>query len=108
MRRYLKEGDIISAEIQNVNVDGSLSLHTRSMKYGKVMEVQLLSKVTRKFTDCILQLMQGVSIKVNPSLIMKRKSYFHNFPCGTSIVLGTNGLIWISATSSPEDAGKNF
>ena len=54
IRDYLKEGDLISvslvylyyiyylldclsqAEVQHVNTDGSLSLHTRSMKYGKV------------------------------------------------------------------------
>lgn len=36
MRKYLHEGDLISAEVQNVFVDGSLSLHTRSLKYGKV------------------------------------------------------------------------
>ena len=36
MRSYLEEGDLISAEVQNVFSDGSLSLHTRSLKYGKV------------------------------------------------------------------------
>lgn len=36
MRRYLQEGDLISAEVQSVFADGSLSLHTRSLKYGKV------------------------------------------------------------------------
>ena len=36
MRLYLKEGDLISAEVQSVYSDGSLSLHTRSLKYGKV------------------------------------------------------------------------
>lgn len=36
MRQYLQEGDLISAEVQSVFTDGSLSLHTRSLKYGKV------------------------------------------------------------------------
>lgn len=36
MRIYLQEGDLISAEVQSVFSDGSLSLHTRSLKYGKV------------------------------------------------------------------------
>lgn len=36
MRKHLKEGDLISAEVQSVFTDGSLSLHTRSLKYGKV------------------------------------------------------------------------
>lgn len=36
MRKYLQEGDVISAEVQNVMSDGTLSLHTRSLKYGKL------------------------------------------------------------------------
>lgn len=36
MREYLQEGDLISAEVQSVFTDGTLSLHTRSLKYGKV------------------------------------------------------------------------
>ena len=36
MRKYLVEGDLISAEVQNIFPDGSLSLHTRSFIYGKV------------------------------------------------------------------------
>lgn len=41
MREYLQEGDLISAEVQNVQNDGTLSLHTRSLRYGKVSVVQL-------------------------------------------------------------------
>jgi exosome complex component RRP4 len=37
MRKYLQEGDLISAEVLKAYDDGSLSLHTRSLKYGKVM-----------------------------------------------------------------------
>lgn len=40
MRQYLKEGDLVSAEVQNIFNDGALSLHTRSMKYGKVRDHQ--------------------------------------------------------------------
>lgn len=36
MRKHLEEGDLISAEVQSIYSDGSLSLHTRSLKYGKV------------------------------------------------------------------------
>lgn len=78
MRKYLQEGDLISAEVQKVYDDGSLSLYTRSLKYGK--------------------LCQGVLVKVFPSLVKRRKTHFHNLPCGASIILGNNGFIWISAT----------
>ncbi|KAL3276794.1 hypothetical protein HHI36_012157 [Cryptolaemus montrouzieri] len=75
MRNYLQEGDLISAEVKNVYSDGSLSLHTRSLKYGK--------------------LGQGIMVKVFPSLIKRSKTHFHNLPIGISLILGTNGFIWI-------------
>ena len=76
MRSYFKEGDLISAEVQTAFADGSLSLHTRSLKYGK--------------------LGQGVLVKVAPALIQRRKAHFHNLPCGAHVILGNNGYIWIS------------
>ncbi|KFB44791.1 AGAP011211-PA-like protein [Anopheles sinensis] len=85
MRKYLQEGDLISAEVQNVHSDGVLSLHTRSLKYGK--------------------LSQGILIKVFPSLIQRRKTHFHNLPCGASIILGNNGFIWISPIMNAEGEG---
>lgn len=39
MRKLLCEEDLVSAEVQNVFADGSLSLHTRSLKYGKLSQV---------------------------------------------------------------------
>ncbi|XP_067662549.1 exosome complex component RRP4-like [Haliotis asinina] len=82
MRHYLKEGDLISAEVQNVMGDGCLSLHTRSLKYGK--------------------LGQGTLLQVSPSLVKRRKTHFHNLPCGASIILGNNGFIWISPTANED------
>ncbi|XP_053600741.1 exosome complex component RRP4 [Plodia interpunctella] len=76
MRKHLQEGDLISAEVQSVFSDGSLSLHTRSLKYGK--------------------LTQGTLVKVFPSLIKRRKNHFHNLPCGVSVIIGNNGYVWIS------------
>ena len=85
MRRYLSEGDLISAEVQNIFNDGSLSLHTRSLKYGK--------------------LGQGVMVKVSPSLVKRRKTHFHTLPFGASIILGNNGFIWIYQTGGTDDEG---
>nr|CAG4644941.1 EOG090X09DD [Leptodora kindtii] len=83
MRQYLREGDLISAEVQNIFHDGALSLHTRSMKYGK--------------------LSQGCLLKISPSLIKRQKTHFHNLPCGASVILGNNGFVWICPTIN-EDA----
>ncbi|CAG5867481.1 unnamed protein product [Menidia menidia] len=83
MREYLQEGDLISAEVQSVFSDGALSLHTRSLKYGK--------------------LGQGVLVQLSPSLIKRQKTHFHNLPCGASIILGNNGFVWLYPTPEQQD-----
>ena len=84
MRHYLQEGDLVSAEVQQLYSDGAMSLHTRSLKYGK--------------------LSQGTLVKVSPSLIKRRKTHFHKLPCGASVILGNNGFVWVSPTSHEEDS----
>jgi len=88
MREYLQEGDLISAEVQMIHGDGALSLHTRNLRYGK--------------------LAQGVLVRVSPSLIKRRKTHFHNLPCGASIILGNNGYIWICPTINEEALNGGF
>nr|CAD7197087.1 unnamed protein product [Timema douglasi] len=82
MRNYLQEGDLISAEVQKIFDEGSLSLYTRSLRYGK--------------------LSQGVLVKVFPSLVKRRKNHFYDLPCGANVILGNNGFIWISSTNTVE------
>lgn len=86
MRQYLSEGDLISAEVQNVFSEGTLSLHTRNLKYGK--------------------LSQGVLVTVPAPLIKRSKTHFHTI-CGISLIIGTNGYIWLYPTpkSTEEGAG---
>jgi exosome complex RNA-binding protein Rrp4 len=36
MRDFFEEGDLLVAEVQAFFADGAMSLHTRSLKYGKV------------------------------------------------------------------------
>ncbi|XP_012252808.2 exosome complex component RRP4 [Athalia rosae] len=86
MRRYLQEGDLICAEVQNVFMDGSLSLHTRVLKYGK--------------------LSQGILLKVQPSLIKRRKTHFHKLSNGASLILGNNGYVWIGASVQDSDRSE--
>ncbi|XP_067938008.1 exosome complex component RRP4-like [Watersipora subatra] len=88
MREYLSEGDLISAEVQSIFSDGQLSLHTRSLKYGK--------------------LGQGILVKVSPSLIKRCKNHFHNLPCGATVILGNNGYIWICPLQTSESAEGGF
>lgn len=41
MRTFFEEGDLLVAEVQAFFADGAMSLHTRSLKYGKVGIVSL-------------------------------------------------------------------
>uniref|UniRef100_G3MPB7 Uncharacterized protein n=1 Tax=Amblyomma maculatum TaxID=34609 RepID=G3MPB7_AMBMU len=86
MRQYLCEGDLISAEVQSIFSDGSLSLHTRSLKYGK--------------------LGQGTLVLVSPSLIKRCKIHFHSLPCGVQVILGNNGYVWVCPL--PSEEGTKF
>lgn len=86
MRRYLQEGDLICAEVQSTFVDGSLSLHTRVLKYGK--------------------LSQGIMLKVPPALIKRKKTHFHNLENGASLILGNNGYVWIGANTRDTDKSE--
>jgi len=36
MRQFFEEGDLLVAEVQSFFADGTMSLHTRSLTYGKV------------------------------------------------------------------------
>ncbi|CAL1292101.1 unnamed protein product [Larinioides sclopetarius] len=82
MRHHLEIGDLISAEVQSVFSDGALSLHTRSLKYGK--------------------LSQGQLVKVPPSLVQRTKTHFHNIVSGVQLILSNNGYIWIAPTSGED------
>ncbi|CCD23860.1 exosome non-catalytic core subunit RRP4 NDAI_0C02000 [Naumovozyma dairenensis CBS 421] len=79
MRSFLKEGDLLNAEVQSLFQDGSASLHTRSLKYGK--------------------LRNGMFCQVPSSLIVRSKNHTHNLPGNITVVLGVNGFIWLRKTS---------
>ncbi|KAI9510019.1 exosome complex exonuclease rrp4 [Russula earlei] len=76
MRNFFEEGDLLVAEVQAFFADGAMSLHTRSLKYGKLRNGQLVS--------------------VPPVLIRRLKSHFCTLPSGVDLILGLNGYIWIS------------
>lgn len=89
MRSYFKEGDLIVAEVQSTFQDGSLSLHTRSLRYGRVG--------------------QGTLVRVPPFLVERCKILFHNLPLiGVHLLLANNGYIWISASRTDEELEYGF
>ncbi|KAF9075821.1 hypothetical protein BDP27DRAFT_1211456 [Rhodocollybia butyracea] len=76
MRTFFEEGDLLVAEVQAFFGDGTMSLHTRSLSYGKLRNGQLVT--------------------VPPILIRRLKSHFITLPCGVDLILGLNGYIWVS------------
>lgn len=86
MRDFFVEGDLISAEIQNFYNDGAISLHTRSLKYGKLDNGQLV---------------------VAPCVLMKRLGqHFLRLSCGVHVLLGLNGYIWITVMDDDSDSTR--
>ena len=80
MRTLYQEGDLVSTEVQAFHGGGgagsSVALHTRSLKYGKLQNGQLVT--------------------VPPALVKRLKQHFVALPCGVEIIIGTNGLLWIT------------
>ncbi|WVQ82448.1 hypothetical protein IAT38_004576 [Cryptococcus sp. DSM 104549] len=95
MREFLAEGDLLVAEVQAFFGDGAMSLHTRSLKYGK--------------------LRNGFLITCPPQLIRRLKSHFYHIPppcgpTGVDIILGLNGYVWVSSGTLQErrEGGEGF
>lgn len=104
MRTFFEEGDLLVAEVQAFFSDGAMSLHTRSLKYGKVggvgrpMDTLLYSRS--------LQLRNGQLVVVSSALIRRLKSHFISLPCGVDLILGLNGYIWVSKHVQDSDQGE--
>jgi exosome complex component RRP4 len=77
MRTVFTEGDFVSAEVQTVTADGIVNLHTRSLTYGK---------------------MENGQVQVVPAGLVQRigKHALALEECGVDILLGNNGVIWIT------------
>jgi exosome complex component RRP4 len=87
MRTYFQEGDLLVAEVQMLMSEGTMSLHTRSLKYGK--------------------LRNGTLVIVPSTLVVRLKSHFHSLQCGVDMILGMNGYIWVQAASGVKAEESN-
>ncbi|KAI9298852.1 hypothetical protein K502DRAFT_362071 [Neoconidiobolus thromboides FSU 785] len=75
MRQLLSEGDLLVAEVHAFYGD-AISLHTRSIKYGK--------------------LRNGCLVQIPPLLVQRSRSHFALLSCGVNVIFGLNGYIWVS------------
>lgn len=76
-----------------------MSLHTRSLRYGKVRATVSSSLASTVLTSPLSfppQLKNGNLLNVPPALVPRLKSHFHSLPCGVDLILGLNGFIWVS------------
>ncbi|KAK6530303.1 exosome non-catalytic core subunit rrp4 [Orbilia ellipsospora] len=90
IRTFFSEGDLLVAEVQTLNSDGQASLHTRSLKYGK--------------------LRNGYFMTIDAGMVRRMKS--HVLTMNTSngggevdIYLGVNGYIYIAKHTTPLTEG---
>ncbi|KAN0082041.1 hypothetical protein V8E54_003339 [Elaphomyces granulatus] len=109
IRTFFSEGDLLVAEVQAVHADGSASLHTRSLKYGKLRNGLFLAVTGTGGSGSLRSAVKGsVSATSAPSasatgvggvVRSRRQVWTVNTANGggdVDVILGVNGYIWIS------------
>lgn len=99
IRTFFNEGDLVIAEVQSVQQrDGAATLHTRSLKYGKLRNGVFLA-------------VTGAGGRGGGGVVRSRRQVW-TFETGNGgglveIILGVNGYIWISKhTDDAAGAGE--
>jgi exosome complex component RRP4 len=95
MRQYFQEGDLLVAEVQQIgSSDGAATLHTRSLKYGKLRNGVFLA----------------VSGSSGAGVVRSRRQVWTvpsaNGGGEVDIALGVNGYIWLSKHAEARDDGQ--
>ena len=100
IRSFFGEGDLLVAEVQQLYQDGTASLHTRSLKYGKLRNGYFMA---------VSGMGGGAGV-----VRARRQIFTVQTSRGgeVDVILGVNGSIWISKntaleTSSSQDVGIN-
>jgi exosome complex component RRP4 len=95
MRQYFQEGDLLVAEVQQIgSSDGAATLHTRSLKYGKLRNGVFLA----------------VSGSSGAGVVRSRRQVWTvptaNGGGDVDVALGVNGYIWLSKHVEERDDGQ--
>jgi exosome complex component RRP4 len=85
IRSFFAEGDLVVAEVQTLHQDGAVSLHTRSLKYGKLRNGVFV----------------GVSGTGGGGGVVRAKRQVWTVDAANGggkvdVILGVNGYVWIS------------
>ena len=122
MRALYAENDLISCEVQSFYADGAVALHTRSLKYGRLANGQLVrapptlvKRVKRHFHAVDPEAAfgaakdAGVATTEETTSGKKRKSVTTTDPVtdalGVEVLLGCNGFVWVGARSAATGEG---
>lgn len=103
IRTFFSEGDLLVAEVQSLHQDGTASLHTRSLKYGKLRN-GLFTSLTGA---------GGGILSRKGGVVRSRRQVFTLTTAAgeVDVVLGVNGYIFISkhvtTTADPKEVGIN-
>lgn len=109
IRTFFSEGDLVLAEVQSVHQDGSASLHTRSLKYGKLRNGFFLAVAGTGGSGASSSSIKGgvgsgLAVPSGSSgtggVVRSRRQIStlttSNGGGEIDVILGVNGYIWIS------------
>ncbi|KAF2824593.1 hypothetical protein CC86DRAFT_371172 [Ophiobolus disseminans] len=100
IRTFFSEGDLLVAEVQSLHQDNTASLHTRSLKYGKLRNGLFAS----------LSGAGGGILSRRGGVVRSRRQVFTlNTAAGEiDVVLGVNGYIFISKHIKPAQSATDI
>ncbi|KKK24506.1 exosome complex component rrp4 [Aspergillus rambellii] len=102
IRTFFSEGDLVVAEVQTVHSDGAASLHTRSLKYGKLRNGVFLAVTGTGGSGASSSTVKGGAGSGSTAggvVRSRRQVWTVNTANGggdVDVILGVNGYIWIS------------
>jgi exosome complex component RRP4 len=95
IRTFFSEGDLLVCEVQSLHQDGSASLHTRSLKYGKLRNGMFMSVTGTGGGGGVVR--------------SRRQVWTIDGANGggkIDVILGVNGYIWISKHVESQTEGE--
>lgn len=93
IRSFFAEGDLVVAEVQQLHQDGAASLHTRSLRYGKLRN---------GLFACVSGTGGGGGVVRSKRQVWTAEAA--NGAGKIDVLLGVNGYIWISKHVEPDAA----
>jgi exosome complex component RRP4 len=99
IRTFFSEGDLLVAEVQSLHQDNTASLHTRSLKYGKLRNGLFVS---------VSGAGGGILSRRGGVVRSKRQVFTLNTHAGeVDVALGVNGYIFVSKHNTVGAEGKD-